>query len=40
LLFPDSVFLIGYDTYSRIIDLKYYGDSEEKFQETLKTFQK
>jgi hypothetical protein len=40
MLFPDSVFLIGYDTYARIIDLKYYENSDAKFQETLLIFVK
>lgn len=38
-LFPDSVFLIGFDTYIRIIDTKYYNDSKEDFKKAMKDLQ-
>jgi len=27
-MFPDSIFVLGYDTAKRLVMLKYYGDSE------------
>lgn len=37
-LFEQSVFLIGYDTYVRIIDTKYYDYSEEALGKVMQDF--
>jgi len=34
-LFPNTVFVVGHDTAIRIIQKKYYSDSEEKLQQAL-----
>ena len=31
----ESQFVIGYDTYVRILDPKYYGDSVEQMEEAI-----
>jgi len=35
--FPQSTFVMGADTYKRLIDLKYYGGSQEQLRSAMQT---
>ena len=37
-LFRESVFVIGYDTYIRVVDLKYYSHCKETLSRVLDGF--
>mmetsp|Transcript_4934 Transcript_4934/g.4715 ORF Transcript_4934/g.4715 Transcript_4934/m.4715 type:complete len:220 (-) Transcript_4934:31-690(-) len=37
-IWPSCMFLLGYDTFTRLLLLKYYDNSEEKLQEALQGF--
>ena len=38
-MFPGSHFALGYDTFVRLLDVKYYQNSMERMEEVLKTFE-
>ena len=36
---PKSFFVLGYDTFIRLLDIKYYGNSLDNMKEILKVFE-
>lgn len=39
LMLPDQHFVLGYDTFVRLLDIKYYENSQEKLLEILRSLQ-